>query len=171
MTNIKTVFVLDFLKQLTKTVIFFSLCETLLHFDVSFSIKKGLIMVTFSDFFLSKDQIFSGSRQLTDSPDLQQYSRPADKLLLIHVVALQFCTQRLAFSLQTTSRSTVPQIICGELGKCFTINSKHLLMHILVPVAEHGNCISVSWVSTGCPFGCSLEFFLNCPLKNTAQEQ
>jgi hypothetical protein len=51
-------------------------------------------------------------------------------------------------------------------GHSLTI-SRHLLVHWRFPMALFMHGVSISCVSTGTPFGCSFDPFLNCPLKNT----
>lgn len=96
---------------------------------------------------------------------MQQYSRPADKFVLIHDAA-QFWMNKYARSLWQ-SRSIEPQIIAGEFGKCLTIASRHLLVHCLLPIALHGNGVSCSCTKAGNPFGCSCDPFVNWPDKKT----
>lgn len=49
--------------------------------------------------------------------------------------------------------------------------SRHLLMHCLPPIGEHGNSVSCSCNSAGFPVGGSGDPFLNWPDKNTPQVQ
>lgn len=76
-------------------------------------------------------------------------------------------TNKKIFLVIVLVRSEINMLTHG-IRSIFTI-SRHLFEHCLAPIGVHGNMVSCSCISAGCPTGGTLDPFLNCPLRKTPQ--